>query len=307
MRKNLRFICVALSVILTALCFSGCSFVNSIINKENVPNNLEYSQKIVDCFNNRDKAALKELLCAKTQGLDDIDTQIQEGFDFLKGKITSFNKDVSGAEEKSVDHGTIEELTQSLIIRDVLTDENTSYRIDVSVNYIYLEDADRKGITFISIENDESEVLIGYLWPDHHLDGAKKANEISRAVNAKDSQELKSYFTNNIQDSNKINDQINKAIDFVDGRILMGEVDGDGLKYDGKHDFDTDVTDQETIVNHEPVKTTLEVHCTNMETDTGRVYEMYFTYILLDEDDWDNEGVIEIKILDENATEYVIG
>lgn len=309
MRRALKFICIGLSLILTALYFSGCSFVNSIIDKKNIPDSTEYSQKIIDCFNNRDKSALKELLCEKTKSLEDIDEQIQESFDFLKGKITSYNKDVCGAEEKSIEHGTIKQLTQGLIIQNALTDKNITYRIDVTVNYIYLEDQERKGITQIYIENekDGSQIILGYSWPDHHSDGAAKASEIAESFNNKDFEELKSYFTNNIQKLNEIDGQINRAINFVNGRILMGKVEDDGLEYDGSHDFNTDVTDKETIINHEPVKTTLEVHCTNMETDTGRVYEMYFTYILLDDDDWDNEGVVKIIILDENGTKYVIG
>lgn len=309
MRKNLRFICIALSVILTALCFSGCSFVNSIIDKKNIPDSLEYSQKIIDCFNNHDKSALKELLCEKTKNLEDIDEQIQKSFDFIKGKLISYNKDVCGAEEESIDHGTTNQLTRDLIIQNALTDKNITYRIDVTVNYIYLKDKERKGITQIYIENekDGSQIVLGYPWPDHHLDGAKKANEIAESINNNDFEELKSYFTSNIQKLNKIDRQIDRVINFVDGRILMGKVEDDGLRYDGKHDFDTDVTDKKIIINHEPVKTTLEVHCTNMETDTGRVYEMYFTYILLDDEDWDNEGVVKIQILDENGTKYAIG
>jgi hypothetical protein len=67
---------------------------------------LEISREVIRCFNENDTQGLKNLFCAKTQGLADIDEQMQTGFDLINGSISSFNEeDLLGSEGKSIENG----------------------------------------------------------------------------------------------------------------------------------------------------------------------------------------------------------
>lgn len=154
---------------------------------------------------------------------------------------------------------------------------------------------------------EESEVIIGYEWPDYYDEGSQMAYDIVTALNEDDAESLKGVLTWETRMEENVDGQIARAMDFVEGRALMGRVEGDGLEYNGKHDYDTKVREEEEAENHEPVKTTLTVHCTNIETDAGRVYEMKFTYLLREPGASEPPGVTELVLYDEKGNGCRIG
>ena len=223
--------------------------------------------------------------------------------------IVSFDENVLGVEEESIQDGEKEELNRSFYITEVTTEAGTVYNIDVDVNLIYREDEDRKGITQIVMEkeSEESEVIIGYEWPDYYDEGSQMAYDIVTALNEDDAESLKGVLAWETRMEENVDGQIARAMDFVEGRALMGRVEGDGLEYNGKHDYDTKVREEEEVENYEPVKTTLTVHCTNIETDAGRVYEMKFTYLLREPGASEPPGVTELVLYDEKGNGCRIG
>lgn len=310
--KLKKAICIGLSCLMIML-MSGCSAISKVIKRaldsSKQPTNLEISQNILDCFDNEDTQGLKALLCPKTQGIEDIEEQIREGFDFLDGKVVSFDENVSNDESESVDHGTTEELSRTLHIEDITTDTGGTYKLYVSINLIYIEDEDREGITDITIVNEDNDTTfqIGYTWPDHHTEGRKISTEIIKALGEGDSEALKDTLCEETLEISDIDGQIQAAFDFFEGKALMGKVEGGPYEYDGKHDFKTTVSDDEVIEGNEPISTSVYVYCTNIETDSDRVYELEFYAYLLSDEHEEYEGVSQITIFDENGDKLVIG
>lgn len=314
-KKRIRLkkaICIVLSCLMIML-MSGCGAISKVIKRaldsSKQPTNLEISQNILDCFDNEDVQGLKELLCPKTQGMEDIDKQIREGFDFLDGKVVSFDENVSNDESESVDHGTTEKLSHTLHIEDITTDTGGTYKLYVSINLIYIEDEDREGITVITIVNKDNNTTfqIGYTWPDHHTEGRKISTEIVEALGEGDLEALKYTLCEETSEIPDIDEQIQAAFDFFEGEALIGEVEGGPYKYDGNHDFKTTVSDDEVIKRYEPVSTSVYVYCTNIETNADRVYELeFYAYLLCDEHE-EYEGVSQITICDEHGNKVIIG
>lgn len=305
-------ICVCLSagiIVMTSGCGVAKKIANSVLEHTSQPTNLEMSQEVLDCFDDNSAENLKELFCNKTKGIDGIDEQIQDGFDFFEGNVISFDENVLGSEEESIDHGTTEELCRTLHIEDIKTDAGKTYKLIVGVNLIYLSDGDRKGITFIliiDVDTDEN-FQIGYHWPDHYLDGAQLSSKLLHAIGEADSEALKDLMCEKILEKTDIDRQIDAAFDFFEGEALMGRVDEDGVRYDGNHDFKSNVIDYEVIDGNEPTRTSIYVYSYNIETDADRIYKLEFYADLFNQYNEEYEGVSQITILDENDNKVVIG
>lgn len=305
-------ICIYLSIVIIVMT-SGCSNIkkmaNSILDNTKQPTNLEISQNVLNCFDNNSVQELKALFCARTQGIEDIDEQIQNGFEFFNGKVTSFDENVLGSEGESVDHGTVKELSRTLHIENIKTDSGKTYQLYVSINLIYKNDKKREGITDITITNtdDDRRFEIGYSWPDHYTEGRKLSIDIVNALGDGDADELKDVMCEKVLEQSDIDEQINSAFEFFDGKALMGKVEGSKLNYDGKHDFKTKVSDDEIIDGHEPVRTSIYAYCDNIETNADRIYELEFYAELFNDDEEEYEGVSQITIFDENGNKVVIG
>lgn len=305
-------ICVCLSagiIVMTSGCGVAKKIANSVLDSTQLPTNLEISQEVLDYFENDSAEDLKELLCNKTKGIDGIDKQIQDGFDFFEGNVISFDENVLSSEEKSVDHGTTDELCRTLHIEDIKTDAGKTYKLIVDVNLIYLSDEDRKGITFILISDvdTDEDFKIGYSWPDHYLDGVQLSCKILHALGEDDSETLKDLMCEKVLEKSDIDKQIDAAFDFFEGEATMGRVDEDGIRYDGNHDFKSNVVDYEVIDGNEPIRTSVYVYSYNIETDADRIYKLEFYADLFNQYNEEYEGVSQITVLDEDDNKVVIG
>ena len=127
-----------LCFIILITSFSDCNAISSrldMLDSETAnadKSNAETSDKLMNYLKDKDIASFKAMLCPKTQGLTDIDDQILSTFDFIKGKIVSYNKHPeAGYEGSGVDYGKTTFLERSWTINDVVTDENKIYSINI--------------------------------------------------------------------------------------------------------------------------------------------------------------------------------
>jgi hypothetical protein len=274
--------------------------------------NLQMSKEVLNCFSDNDAQGLKSLLCLKTQGLADIDEQISAGFDFFKGKVISFDeKDMSGYEGESIDYGETTFLERAWSINNIKTDADETYKIHIRDYYICENDKAREGISQITITSStEQELVIGYQWPLHDNDGRDMSVEIVKKFDARDKNGLKAILCATTLDIEDIDKQIQGGFDLYEGKATWGKVgtDQQGHElYDGTHDWHASVSDDETIANGEPTRTSIDVQIDNIETDLGRIYRITFYANLLNKDDETSEGIEQIIIESDDGIKQVIG
>ncbi len=296
------------------LFLQGCSFIQYRLNLLELEVNrakkyqLDLTNDVLNCFNEKDTDALKSLLCAKTQGLSDIDNQIQACFDLFKGKVISFDDNLMGYEGESVESGHTTRLERSWNVKDIVTDEDKEYEIYLYTYVINENDKDKVGISDLTVTcSDGTEYKIGYRWPSYYPEGSELSHRVIAAFSENDFTGLKSMFCNKTLDITDINEQLQTAIEFFDGKATIGMVDGESKVYDRDHDYTTTVNDEEIVKNNEAIRTTICVFNENIETDAGRIYSLEFYANLLFSEDKASEGISQIIIIDENGMQQVIG
>lgn len=313
MKKNK--IIGGLSVLSLMIYLSGCrvldiadNLIDNIKQESKLPTNLETAQELLNCFNNEDASALKEMLCERSRKLDDIDEQIQDAFDFIDGDITSFNENVTGSEGKSTRYGTTTELDRFFSIDEILTDTEQEYTIYVSENLIYQNDPKREGITQITIEDesDESKITIGYNWQEFYIDGRSFANKSAAALGDGDEEAFKELLSSSLLRKPETQENIEKAMEFFDGKPYFGKVPDDGLEYDGRHDLDVNVKEEETVEKGEPVCVKLYIYCENIETDAGRIFTSEIEAYIQNDDNTGKIGITKFKLSDEKGNSVMI-
>lgn len=317
--KKIKKIVLCIAVSSTAIIFNGCNTFKSIIEQAkneianfstetNFPSSLETAQNLIDNFNEKNSYLIKESLCKRSQNLTDIEEQIQNAFDFIGGNIISFNEDVNGAEEQSIESGkkTIE--TRDIIIRDIVTDDGKSFDIYAEENLIYTKDPKRVGITNIFIRNneDESEISIGYSWQDLYTEGRDIANSSAEALGTNDYSAFTDLLSESILDKPETQENISKTMNFFDGMPYFGKVPGDGLNYAGKHDTHVTVDEEETVENGEPVCIHLTIHCENIETDTGRIFSSEIEAYIQNDSNPELIGITKFILFDEDGNSIII-
>ncbi len=296
------------------LFLQGCSFIQYRLNLLELEVNrakkyeLELTNDVLNCFNEKDTDALKTLLCAKTQDLTDIDEQIQACFDLFKGKVISFEDNLMGYEGESVESGHTTRLERAWKIKDIVTDEDKEYEIYIYTYVINEKDKDKEGISDLTVTcSDGKEVKIGYRWPSYYHEASELSHKVISAFSENDIAGLKSMFCKRTLDITDINEQLQTAIEFFEGKATLGMVEGESLDYNRDHDYTTTVNDEEIVENNEAIRTSISVYNENIETDAGRIYSLEFYSYLLASDDETFEGISQIIITDDAGTKQVIG
>jgi hypothetical protein len=316
--KISKVICVVLSCAVV-MSLTGCNLINGIQNRAklltsevaNMGNsNLKISKEVLRCFSENDTKGLKDLLCAKTLGLPDIDEQILVGFNSFKGKVISFNQDLLGYEGDDIENGKKVFLERSWNIENIETDADKTCEIYIYQYVICDNDKTREGISQITITNsDGTEFTIGYKWPIYYNDGRDMSYKVVKAFSDKDMDGLKSMFCAKTLKAADIDAQIQMGLSFFKGKATMGKtgtVDGHDT-FDGNHDYRTYVTDHEIVKSHEPICTSISVMNENIETDTGKIYKIEFYAYLLNNGDEAYKGISQIIIINGDGTKQIIG
>lgn len=311
-KKLLQLTIICTSALSLTAFLSGCGILDNVIDnikrQSELPSNLEIAQELAACFNDKDTSALKEMLCERSQDLDDIDEQIQDAFDFIDGNIISFDENVTGSEGKSNRYGTTTELDRFFSIDDIVTDTKQEYSIYVSENLIYLNDPKREGITQIIIENesDDSKIEVGYSWQEFYTEGRDIASKAAKALGEGDDYAFSQLLCDDLAESPETQKNISKAMDFFEGMPYFGKVPDDNLEYDGKHDIHVTVYEEETVENGEPVCIKLKIDCENIDTDADRIFTSEIEAYIQNDENPKLIGITKFILFDEDKNSIII-
>lgn len=109
----------------------------------------ERQTEIMECFINKDAETLKSFFSEYViEAYPDIDTQIDEAFNFLDGEIASYDEPFSS------ESGIKEKKDYGATTRKILTDKGTEYTIAFKGWLSNKEDPLKEGITVIVIRNE---------------------------------------------------------------------------------------------------------------------------------------------------------
>jgi len=296
---------------------SGCSLSPGIQTRLNMLNsetynadneNLQTTQDVLNCFSEKNEKALNALLSPKTQELADTDQQILAAFKLFEGKVTSFNKDLSGYEGSDIENGEKILLDREWNIKDIVTDVGNKYTIQIHTYNICDADKSRVGITDFTIKSsDGTNLHVGYGWPFHYNDGRDMSYKLITAFSSHDKNGIKSMLCAKIFVMANIDTQIQDGLSFFEGKATMGAVKGNSSLFDGKNDYHTTVSDSETVKNGEPTRTSITVTNVNIQTDVNKIYKIEFYANLLYTSDETRKGITQIIITDGNGRKQVIG
>ncbi|MCR5143634.1 MAG: DUF5104 domain-containing protein [Ruminococcus sp.] len=121
---------------------------------------------IVVCFENDDKETLKTYFSESAKKNGKLDTEIDEAFEFIDGKIVSYGEPIPGC------IGPIEDKAYGATISDIITDKGTEYKISFSGMERMDSDPQQEGVTYIKVinmtladplPNDQKEQYIIYI------------------------------------------------------------------------------------------------------------------------------------------------
>ncbi|MGN0689200.1 MAG: DUF5104 domain-containing protein [Oscillospiraceae bacterium] len=146
--KKIINICLLVPMV---FLFASCSSVNV---KTEVSKN---SEEILRCFDEEDSEGLKALFCEEIQNTHNLDKEIAEAMKFFEGEIISYNDNFNGNDGVSISDGEILEQHFAPVIQEIETDAGVSYQITFHYYTIYKEDKQKVGITFIVIQNNDTQ------------------------------------------------------------------------------------------------------------------------------------------------------
>ncbi|MBD5145605.1 MAG: DUF5104 domain-containing protein [Ruminococcus sp.] len=144
-------------LLITSVIICGCTN-NSIESPSQIAR--QYADDILYCFDNNDISKLKALFCESIANSHDLDTEIQEAFEFFNGKIVSKGKSI-GMSEGGVlkENGKISKQTVHPNLLNIVTDNGSEYSIYFCAYLVYENHDENIGITYINIFNSENEKI----------------------------------------------------------------------------------------------------------------------------------------------------
>lgn len=120
------------------------------------------SKKILNYLQDEDSEGLKKMFCQKVKNTEDLDSQIEDAFDFFDGKVISHDNILSN-ESQTVKKGEVTYLYISPRIENIKTDSTKTYNIYVCYYVVNINNKDLEGLSKIIIEdNSYCSVTIGY-------------------------------------------------------------------------------------------------------------------------------------------------
>ena len=290
LRKNISRKIIAFAVcVAMAFSLSGCFLfgdgtdISSVRERVEVLRS-EVSDTLIAAFRNRDTAAAKALFCRKTQELNDIDEQIEKGFDFLGDEIAAYHISVSTSYEGySNDYGTIAEYDFGSTIF-MTTATGKKYELYFQINYI-TADKPIEGMTFFNIRESSSDYenykkqMVGYPWSSQYdPECGIIAAELVKTLAAKDDEALKGMMYEAVPNSPTLESEIQAVFALFDGRPLFTE------RADGLYDYSDNEKDFSCRVlgskNGGSDRLWVHVLAQIVHTDTDRKYSLDYTAYL---------------------------
>ena len=152
MKEYSRYLLIIFMVFITLSTSSCGGSVDSLWINANQSNLFTKDcEKIAEAFIAKDKDALLELFCENSKMNSEIDSQIDEAFNYIDGNIVSYGSCGSTGSSASSRDGKVERLASGIVINDIQTDTNEYYYIHATDALIYDENEDYVGITTLKI------------------------------------------------------------------------------------------------------------------------------------------------------------
>ena len=148
--------CQAFVLLITAITvtLTGCSGAKGYKTPDQLA--VERQTEIMECFISKDAETIKSFFSEYViETYPDIDTQIDEAFNFLDGEIVSYDEPSSRAS------GSSERKSYGALTMNIITDKETKYVVDFMGQLTNDENPERIGVRCITVinmtENDKYE------------------------------------------------------------------------------------------------------------------------------------------------------
>ena len=108
---------------------------------------------IIKYFENKDIDGLKSMFCNKVQSEHNLDKEIEGAFEFINGKIISYDEPDGTVGGKTIKHGETTKLEFMGNVKNIKIDENEGvvYSLYFNSYAVHQEDASKVGVTNIRI------------------------------------------------------------------------------------------------------------------------------------------------------------
>ena len=151
MKRSICFFIVILSLLLPACTMSHSVNDDSSSPENKTPDEIskETLSQIISCFENDDNSELKKMMSDYIINNDSqLDNEIEDAFDFIDGKIVSYDNpfaNAMGSHEKKACGGRV---------TNIITENGTEYSISFTGWLTYDSDESKIGVEGIRIVND---------------------------------------------------------------------------------------------------------------------------------------------------------
>ena len=156
-RKRADVLICMILVATTILC--SCRVVDSITNEINRKKEIEtMAQQIMQCIVDENKEKLLTFFSSDIQRnhAQQIELELDRAFEFINGKIISYEYDSQGGGGETIDNGRTTFLDCTPRFCNVITDAGAKYEIWCAYTYICEKKPERVGVSLIEIKNVEN-------------------------------------------------------------------------------------------------------------------------------------------------------
>lgn len=285
--KISRLLCLMLVM---CFLFSGCFGSN----KKYVPiekQGKQMAEKIYDYFKNRDSEGLKSLFSEHIKETHDLDKELQDAFGFIDGDFVSFEYSYGVAGSMSQD-GKGEVVFKKLkgTVKKIKTTTDKTYEINFDSFIISRDDESYLGINRIGLHyiDDDDERIDGMNIGEYYEESTVQhaTEKIYDYFKNRDSEGLKSLFSEHIKETHDLDKEIQNAFDFIDGDFVSFE-----NSYSG-------VVDMEQDENGKVVYKLLKGNVDKIKTTTNKKkYDINFDCFTIKKDDESYVGIDRIGVV----------
>ena len=157
--------------VLFCIMLSSCGMISSVMEESeeydpadifanDYPFAEETALKVVDCLNESDVEGLKALLSDSVLTQEDVDAQIDELFDFYKGKSVSHNEvRRNEASTESRDGRYVFKILE-IDVHQILTDENETYNLEFYYGVVDDKNNSNIGILKLWFRDEEGHIIL---------------------------------------------------------------------------------------------------------------------------------------------------
>lgn len=151
-----KIISIFISLVLVIYGFTGCIDDKSSVSPP--PDEMARLQSIsvMECFENEDIEGLKSMFCKRVIDNIDLNSQIEGAFEFINGKIISYDEPDGTSGGGLIKDGKRVELILRGDTENIKTDLGSTYTLSFHSYGIYKEDANKVGITYLRVIDENN-------------------------------------------------------------------------------------------------------------------------------------------------------